>query len=477
MDWKWMLRGALLAVAAALLPSAGCDSGDVGEGDEIAQVTVRASVTVVGGEPDQECTNPAISVDGWFVAFHSFTNKLTLNDNNGLRDVFLKDRMTGVIENITQVVVPESFPQYTPNSCYDPSVSGDGRYVAFRSLGNYQAFASIGGAPPMNPSLCIYRYDRATKTFERAFKVIGAFDPPPPARDQGPPSISADGRYIAFASTATNLSVDGTNSANPGGTNQVYVYDMDSDSLTLVSHATGSTAPCNASCAMDFDTMTAGMVPQNPQISADGRYVVFTSTATDLDPAGSGSNEKVFLGRADGGNAEVVSVTSSEVPANGDCYFPSVSGDGRYVAFSTNAHNLTDGNSTPYVVRRDRTLGVTETVTDKPAYPHTSPAMPDPPTFPVYISGDGRFVGFLSDYDSLYDGRRLYVRQVFVKDMVGGTIQMASRHLDGRPSDKACERILLSGDGSWVVWQTQGSTLVDGDTNGVTDIYMRGPLR
>lgn len=476
MNWKWALRGVFLAATAFCLPSAGCDGGDVGKGDSLGMVTVRASVTVVGGEPDQECTNPSISADGRFVAFQSTTNKLTLNDNNGLRDVFLKDRQTGVIENITQVVVPESFPQYTPNSCYDPAVSGDGRYVAFRSLGNYEAFASIGGAPPMNPSLCIYRYDRTAKTFKRAFKVVeSTFPPPPPDRDQGPPSISADGRYIAFASRAMNLSADGTTALNPGGTNQVYVYDMDSLTLTLVSHAAGSAAPCNAPCALDYD-LPLGPVPQNPQISADGRYVVFASTSTNLDPAGTGSEQKIFLGKTDGGNAELVSVTSSEVLANGPCYFPAVSADGRYVAFATNAPNLTGGAFVPWIVRRDRTAGVTEMVTDKPAYPHTSPPMMNPPAYPIHMSGDGRFVGFLSDNGSLYDGRPLYVRQVFVRDMTGG-ITMASRHLDGRPSDKACESVVFSSDGTWVAWQTVGSTLVDGDTNGVTDIYLRGPWR
>jgi hypothetical protein len=264
------------------------------------------------------------------------------------------------------------------------------------------------------------------------------------------------------------------NPLNPGGTNQVYVYDMDLETLTLVSHAAGSTAPCNAACAPPYN-MALGTLPQNPQISANGQYVIFASTATNLDPAGTGSDMKVFLGKTDGSDAELVSRNSSGTLADGPCYFPCVSADGRYVSFATNAPNITGGYD-PWIVRRDRTGGVTEMVTHQPAFPHTSPPMMDPPAYPVHMSGDGRFIGFLSDYGSLYDGRPLYVRQVFVRDMQGG-ITMASRHLDGRPSDKACESIVFPSDGSWVAWQTVGSTLVDGDANGVTDIYMRGPLR
>ncbi len=457
MDWKWMVRATLLALAAALLPSAGCEGGDVGQGDELAQVTVRASFTLDGAEPRDASSHPSLSGDGRFVAFASAANNLTPNDSNSFQDIFLKDRLTGQIQNLTIYVVPASFAQYNPHDCYDPVITPDGRYVAFRTRGNYDPPFSIGGIPPLNSNTVLYRYDRILKAFDAAFP--SAIDPNANLLE---PTISSDGRYVVFLSSATNLPP-----AVSGGLVQVWVYDIVTDTTRLVSHSTvGATNPCNDNC-------------ERARISGNGQYVVFESMATNLTGQPTNSQNQIYRARLDVApiTIEAVAFNSLGVFTNLDSTCPAISEDGRYVAFYTSSTNLVTGVSLPYIVRRDMNPGgLTELVTDKPGIQDMPAAIFPPPCLPTQLSGDGRYVGFLSREGSLYPAMPLLFNQVFVRDMQGG-IQMASRHLDGTPSNLECSDMALSLDAGWVAWETLGSTLVDGDTNGVPDIYLRGPLR
>ncbi len=438
------LRGSALAAAALLLP---CCRDQVGEGDSLAQVTVRASLTTLGVQPDEDCIDPSISANGRFVVFASKSITLTPNDDNGLQDIFLKDRMDGSIVNITKVNLFGEFPPYAPADCDSPSISADGRYILFRSKGGWVPYTM-----PASPTLkyLLYRYDRTNNVFERAFKDGG----PPPDDDLNNPTMSADGRYVAFQTLASNLVP-----ANASGKVQIYVHDMQVGTSVIASRAKAPAAlnvPCDNHC-------------RNPRISPDGSFVVFESDSLNIDPTYSaGPVPQVYRGSNAGAHAPMVARSSSGTAASSWSFFPCVSEGGRYVVFHTMDMTLAPGGShSPLLVRRDVVSGVTELVENKPAsVPFLSPF----PGYPTSISADGRYVAYLSREYATFRA------QVHVRDMAGGTA-LASQHLNGDLSNIDCDPPRISDDGTWAVWTTRGSTLVDGDTNGVSDVFLRGPLR
>jgi Tol biopolymer transport system component len=445
-----VIRALALAAAALVLP---CCRDQIGEGDEPAQVTVRATLTLSHVEPEMACTEADVSESGRYVVWTSLSTTLTANDTNGLVDVFWKDRATGVIENLTNVLLTGNI---SPANCLEPVVSDNGRYVAFSSRGGWVSYTI---PPSLNPFLYVYRYDRVLKIFERAYDDGGI--QPDAALTQ--PSISADGRFIAFVTIASNLIP-----ANGSGAQQIYVHDMQTGISRIVSRQQSPAlpnVPCNAEC-------------RNPRISSDGTTVVFESDATDLAPATVASPKpQVYVGTAAGDYAVVVARNTAGTLTTNLSYLPSISRTGRYVVFQSNDGAIVTPPSglSPIIVRRDLVAGTTDLVTDRPGLPLG--AIPPTGGYPTSVSADGRWVAFLSRSDFLAGGLALNnMLNVFVRDMPGGFI-LASRHFDGTPTNLSCDPPRMSADGAWVVWSTQGSTLVDGDTNGVHDVYLRGPFR
>jgi Tol biopolymer transport system component len=449
---KQLLRAAALAGAALLLP---CCRDQIGQGDELLSVIVRASLNLSKIEPNLLCDEPAVSGNGRFVVFCSTSNNIAPNDNNGLRDIFLRDRSTGVIVNLTNVLLFGEFPQYAPADCFEPCVSDDGNFVAFVSRGGWVPYTLPAST---NPFKYVYRYNRSQDLFEKAYVSVTQ-----PNADMSHPSISADGQIIAFTTSATNLTP-----ANAGGVPQIYVHNFNTGVDTIVSRAQSPAAlnvPCNGSC-------------DHARISPDGGFVVFDSTSTNLNAATAAlAMPQVYLGTSGGGYVTVVARDSVGTLTNNTSYLPDVSAGGQFVVFHTYDTSLVTppvAGGGPILVRRDLVNGITELVTDKPG---GIPFLVFPNGFPPSISGDGRMIAFLSRDDSLAGGASLnFKAQVFVRDMQAG-ITFCSRHLDGTPSNIDCSPPRLSADGSTVVWSTQGSTLVDGDSNGVSDIFLRSPLR
>ena len=443
------LRAAALAAAALVLP---CCRDQVGEGDSLSQVTVRASITVTGVQPNDDCIEPSISATGRFVVWASASNTLTANDDNGLVDIFLKDRVSGQVVNITKVDLFGEFPPFAPADCFAPSVSADGRYILFQSKGGWVPYTAPAST---TAAFLLYRFDRVNKVFQKAFNDGGGFNIP--NADLISPTLSADGRFVAFQTSASNLVP-----ANGSGFSQIYVHDMQTGTSVLASRAKPPAlpnAPCNNNCT-------------NPRISADGLSVVFESLSLNLDPAfAAGNTPQVYLGTNTGAVTLMVARNTAGVAATLRSFLPCVSDGGRYVVFLTYDTALAPGAAPnpgqPIMVRRDVTGLVTELVADKTAQ---IPFLVFNSGYPSSISSDGRIVAFLSREYATFRA------QVHVRDMAGSTM-LASQHQDGTISNIDCDPPLLSADGAWVVWSTKGSTLVDGDTNGVSDIFLRGPLR
>jgi Tol biopolymer transport system component len=440
-----LLRGLSLAAAACFLTAETCQK-DVGEGDQPGVYTVRASVDSAGGQvftptlPGNGNQNSSLSADGRFVAFQSDSPQLVTGDGNGFQDVFVKDRTNGAV---VMVSINTQFGSASDNNSANPSLSSDGTVVAFESSGN------LGGTPTaVAGDFQLFVHDtkppRATRAVFDAGPAVGA--------SMIKPSLSGDGTRVAFISQATNLTA-GTFTGNF----QVFVADLSTSPSTirLVSHAFGAaTTGCNGDC-------------DSPKISRDGSLVVFSSVATNLVSPASTAVARVYSGLPDGSaDCDMVSRTTAGVYADGLCQFPTISGDGRFVAFRTSAPNLLGANPAGQIAYRDRIAPSTTLISfDSAGGPIQGSTTPS-------ISADGQFVAFVARPTGPIGG----FNQIWVKDTLGG-IRYASLHLSGAFADNACNAPSMSADGRWVSWHTLATNLVTTDTNGQNDVFIRGPLR
>jgi hypothetical protein len=299
----------------------------------------------------------------------------------------------------------------------------------------------------------------------------------------GTPSISANGRYVTFTSSATNLVAGDTN-----GVQDVFVRDRDTDNNGVMDEP-GKTSTERVS--VDSSETQADLRSLfRPSISADGRFVAFHSEATNLVPGDTNGFWDVFVRDLKEGTTERVSVDSSgnqgnNHSSNGD--FTSISADGRYVAFKSDATNLVPGGSPSggdiYV--RDRTAGTTERIN---LVNGSTSSVSNGYDFRPSISGDGRYVAWISSASNLVTGDTntgvAPGYDVFVRDRQTSTTERVSVDSFERQASlgAACQffcspnqvsDVSISSDGRYVAWNTSASDLVTGDTNGLDDIYVR----
>lgn len=371
--------------------------------------TVRVSLSSSGAEGNLDAANetPGISNDGHFVVFSSKATNLVPNDTNNKQDVFYRDNI-----NRTLVLVSVAF----------------------------------NGGPSDGIS--------------------------------GVPSISGDGRYVAFASDATNLV-----NPPPPAFKQIYVRDMQLGVTTLVSRASGASG-----LIADGDC-------DNPKISNDGNYVVFESTSSQLDGVIAGGDDNDGLSDIyrrqwiDGTSAfptVLISIQSGFGPGagkkgTGSSNHPVISGDGRYVAFDSNAADLVsasqdgapDSNSTTDVFVRD--TGTNRTVRCSVEYPGFNPALFGASRSPS-ISLDGQLVVFRSLSGTLHPAaQELATPNIFLRSWNGLSpfTEVLSVHSSGATGGQNCDRPSVCGDGTKIVWQSPSSALVNGDSNSADDIFER----
>ncbi len=287
--------------------------GDIFVHDRNTQVTTRVSVNSSGIQASNNSYYPSISGDGRYVAFWSTATNLVPGDTNGFDDVFLHDRNTG---QTTRISVNSTGIQANSHS-YDPSVSADGRYVAFRS------FASDLVTGDTNGFQDVFVHDTTTgQTTRVSVNSIGMDGTGP----SGSPSISGDGRFMAFDSSAPDLVTGDTN-----GWTDVFVHDRNVQVTTRVSVATGGSQATGGS--------------SRPSISADGRYVAFESYASDLVTGDIDGNLDIYVHDRLTGQTSRVSVTTGGTEVTGVSDSASISGDGRQVAFLSDATDLVSGDT------------------------------------------------------------------------------------------------------------------------------------
>ncbi|HEY2987808.1 MAG TPA: hypothetical protein VGL11_08780 [Candidatus Binatia bacterium] len=326
-----------------------------------------------------------LTADGRYVAFASEATNLVAGDTNIFRDIFVRDLSTGKTERVS---VHTDGTEAVNGHSSSPSISADGRYVAFES----QALNLVGG--DTNGFLDIFVHDREKHTTIRVnvstekYQALGG--------QSYHPSISGDGRYVVFVSDATNLV--------PGDTNKVpdiFVHDR----------VKGTTK--RVSVASDGAEGIGGASTQ-PAISADGRYVAFVSEATNLVPGDTNGLADIFVHDMDKGTTERVNVaTGGAQTVGGHSFYPALSADGRLVAFLSDAANLVpkDTNGSWDIFVHDRQTGTTErlSVASNGTQGDAGSARPS-------ISADGRYVAFESGASNLVPDDTNGVVDIFVHD-------------------------------------------------------------
>jgi Tol biopolymer transport system component len=403
--------------------------------------TTRASTATDGGQANGASFVPAISADGRYVAFYSDASNLVLGDTNGARDVFVRDLQTG---ETTRVSVSSSGAEANGDS-FAPALSADGRYVAFSS----SASNLVDG--DTNDANDIFVRDRQANTTTRV--SVGS-DGSQANGGSDAPSLSGDGRLVAFASTASNIVNGDVNNLR-----DAFVYDRQTGTAVDVSVNTDGTLG-------DLESAT-------PVLSADGKFVAYQSFADNLIADDENEGADIFVRDLTANTTERVSEYTGHYEGEGDSQRPSISADGRYVAFDSDDWDLVwgDTNDSFDVFVNDRATTVTTRVSVDDSGTQTNGD-----SFRPSISADGRYVAYYSEASNLVPGDSNGSTDVFVDDRRSGATKRVSVAAAGQEASGDSVRPAIDGSGHLAAFESDASNLVPGDTNGFTDVFVRDPL-
>jgi Tol biopolymer transport system component len=310
-----------------------------------------------------------LSADGRVVVFDSWASDLVLDDVGGELDVFVHDRQSGVTERIS--VASDGTPANGPST--GGSVSADGRFVAFTS------WADNLVAQDVNNVEDVFVHDRLLGTTVRISEELDGTDGEASSHS---PAISASGQFVAFATRANNLVPDAL-----GEYMYIFVHDLLSGETVHVSKN-------------DLGQFSHGDCDTKPAISADGRFVAFATYAYNLDVTIGDWNgvHDVFVHDRQQATTRRVSANAMGHEGNGGSILPTLSADGRFVAFTSGASNLTasDGNGVADVFVHDRHTGELRCASLKPTGSTAQGASGS-----ALLTADGQQLVFLSAADDL----------------------------------------------------------------------------
>ena len=431
----------LLFVAAAIGAVAGAKGGS-------EPTTTLVSVSKAGRGGDGNSLEPALSGDGRFVAFASRAKNLSPAAKSGKREIFVKDMKTGTVTLASRA--DGAAGAAADGNSYDASISADGRFVAFAS-----------GAENLSPEDAAFNdvfvrdlLAGTTTLVSRASGAAGAAGD----GESTDPSISADGRHVAFVSAATNFSSEDTDTA---GQTDVFVRDLDTDVTELVSRSSGATGA--ASTDYSFGS----------SISANGSRVAFSSRAPlvgdDVDEQS--FPEDVFV--RDRATATTILVSRKSggagAPSPVESDEPVISADGLHVAFASSA-KLTGQRAF------DINVFVRDLSTEKLKLVSVGDEgkAGDAKRLPS-ISADGRYVAFQTRGDEVSPVDADARVDVFVRDMTKGltvTVSRASGPL-GVPADGPSSTPSISADGALVAFDSRATNLSSADGGGIADVFLR----
>jgi Tol biopolymer transport system component len=420
----------------------------------VAVTTTRVSVNSAGesGNPCSGCSSNlpiSISATGRFVAFSDNAPSLVEGDRNFRYDVFVRDRVRG---ETTRVSVSSAGAEGNDDSAF-PSISANGRFVAFASL-----------ASNLVPGDTNHRFDVFVRDLKRGKTTRVSVNSAGTEANDGSiwlPAISDNGRVVAFFSRSTNLVPNDHN-----GIADFFVRDLKRGQTTRVSVSSAGAEQTPGPGAEEL-----GIVPA---ISANGRFVAFFSASTNLVPNDDNGTDDIFVRDRKLGETIRVSVSSTGEEANGSSlFYPSISANGRFVAFTSYASNLVPGDENGHhedVFVRDRRKGVTTRVRENNGSGFLYSGIPS-------ISANGRFVAFESPASDLVKGDRNGHVDVFLRDRKRGRTTLLSVSSEGTQGNSESSFPAISANGRFVAFSSLASSLVAGDRFNTADTFVRGPLR
>ncbi|MEV8314914.1 hypothetical protein AB0Q95_12130 [Streptomyces sp. NPDC059900] len=331
----------------------------------------------------------------------------------------------------------------------NPAISADGRYVAFVSASRNLVANDTNGTPDA------FVRDLRTGTTERVSVRSNGKASHGVVREV---SLSPDGRYVVFTSTADDL-VNG----DPNDLDDVFLHDRD----------TGKTQRISATGAL-YDGLRSHLT-YDPVVSGNGRYVAYASGAEDLVEGDANKRDDVFLYDRKKKTTELAQLDNAGQQGQGDAFAPAFAGDsgGRYLAFTSNTANLAgveDHSSATDIFLRDREKGTTELISIPQAYNRKTPS------WGAALSGDARFVAFTSSSRVLRPEGPVPTssHNVFLYDREAKRMRLVSAAPDGTPADGDSDDVSLSRDGRYAVFTSAASNLApedDGDSS--ADVFLR----
>ena len=426
-----------LAVAVALLGLLSL-AGPTPAGAADITLVSRSTAGAQGTGPGAGSRTPAIDAGGRFIAFEADFTNLVPGSGCGIvppGDIFLRDTTAGTTTCISQA-----------RGGTTPAISGDGSLVAFAS------------DSPLLDNRCnngrrhIFVFNTATGTFTCVSVST--------ANVQGnessfTPGLSADGRFVGYSSPSTNLDPD-----CPNAKRQVLVRDMLTGITKCASQ--GLLGQGNDDSGNEIVSGGRGVV-----LSADGRFVIFESLATNLDREGRCTNGFRHVYRRDTVALQTMCMSVSTAGVQGDADSTQgaygVSGDGRWVVLESMA-NLAPpcGDGQPHVFLRDVLLGTT-TCVDRGTFASHTPQ----------ISANGRFVVFRSSaLTPPCQSVNAVLTHVFVADLATGTFTCVSANANGVPGNGPSREPAINADGSGVAFGSTSTNLVPGGTNGNAHVFL-----
>ena len=408
--------------------------------------TELVSRSTVGTQGDNDSQSPSISSDGRFVAFASFAENLVPDDTNLAPDIFVRDRLLGTTERVS--VSSAGRQGNGASGLIDlmggPSISGDGRFVAFSS----EASNLVRGDRNLNPD--VFVHDRLTGETTRVTVATGGAEANAGGTEA---AISRDGRIVAFLSNADNIVPDGNFTAD------VFVHDRQTGVTERISQAPdGSDANGQSLFA--------------PRLSSDGRFVYYSSFASNLvvDDPDNGDVDAYLFDR----QTQTTTAITSNRPSSGVIQHGiagGISGDGNFLTFTTQDNSFITPDTNNFFDDAwlvDRSTGESFLVGRNDAG-----AQGDDSTFAGGVSDDGRFVALVSRSTN-FGGPANFRENVYLRDRTAGTTRLVSVASDGTEGDLDSIEPAMTPDAQVIAFASRSSTFV-AETQGffAYDVFVR----
>lgn len=435
----------------------------------IAQAQIqRISTALDGTEANHDSYEASLSDDGSVVAFRSSATNLLAGDVNQLPDVYLRDLGAASIEqvNVDALGAPLQYSEFY-RGAYAPSVSDDGTRIAFSG---YAAYPIVVVRDRLaNTTVQVMPISFTTNNADRQ------------ARQEA--VLSGDGQFVVFHSRAGFQSSEPVEARpdNIGARSMhsVFWYDTLTQPVPVLERLSRPDFSADTACISDtgIECPEGNADSYAASVSDDGKRAAFYSHAGNLVVGDDNDLEDVFVKfRFDAGNSYVgiagpitrVSVSSIGTQANDSSVEAMISGNGEFVAYRSLASNLVAGDSNGHwdIFVHELATGMTTRISISSAGVESNHD-----SFSPSISDDGRYVAFRSNASNLVAGDANNRQDIFVHDRNSGSTARVSLPAGGGEANGHSDAPAISGDGLWIVFESDASNLVAGDSNQSRDIF------